>query len=107
MAGAVSIVSRNEPYDLWLKNDMPCLTAGTSTEFLKAAQWCVKHRDELKTIARQAKDYVLAERTTKEQHRPLANRHRRLVDTCPKVTEDEWLKTRLHVVPRWTFLMVV
>lgn len=64
MAGAVSIVSRNEPYDLWLKNDMPCLTAGTAKEFLKAAQWCVKHRDELKTIAAQAKDYVLAERTT-------------------------------------------
>jgi hypothetical protein len=66
MAGAVSIVSKNEPYDLWQSPDMPCLQAGNHKEFLKAAQWCVKHRDELKAIARQAKDYVLAERTTEK-----------------------------------------
>lgn len=65
MAGAVTICSDNEPYDLWQK-DMPCLTAHDSTDFYKMAQWCVSHRDELKTIAKQAKEYVLAERCIEE-----------------------------------------
>lgn len=65
MAGVMSIVSRNEPYDLW-QDDQHSLSAGDAAGFFKAARWCVQHRDEVRSIANQAKDYVLAERTIQD-----------------------------------------
>lgn len=61
MAGAMSIVSRVEPYKPWL--DQPCLTAASAKDFEQQVRWCVKNRDEVKRIAAEAKDYVMRERT--------------------------------------------
>lgn len=62
MSGAMAVVSRTEPYHDWWERDSPCLTATTARDFLRAAQWCVAHRDEVRSIAAQARERVLAER---------------------------------------------
>lgn len=64
MAGAMSIVSRVEPYQPWF--DKPCLIAEREKDWKKLVQWCVSNRDEVKQLAREAKDYVLKERTIEQ-----------------------------------------
>lgn len=41
----------------------PCLLAATPRMFLERVQWCVEHRDEVRTTAAAARAHVLAKRT--------------------------------------------
>lgn len=61
MAGALSICSNVPAYEPWKGG--PCLWASSATDFERAIRWCVFHRDEVKEIARAAREHVLAERT--------------------------------------------
>lgn len=61
MAGAMSVVSREEPYRPWF--DGPAMTASTPKEFLKCVRYLVAHRDEVRDMAAKAREYVLAERS--------------------------------------------
>jgi hypothetical protein len=60
MAGALPIVSKVEPFRPWF--DQPCLVAETEKDFRRHIKWCVTHRDEVKQLAAEAKQYVLSER---------------------------------------------
>jgi len=64
MAGALPIVSRTEPYREWW--DGPAPVATTPAEFYKTVRWCVQNRDEVKRLAREAKEYVLKNRTIQQ-----------------------------------------
>lgn len=61
MAGAMSVVSREEPYRPWFNG--PAMTASSPKEFLKAVRYLVQHRDEVRDMAAKAKEYVLRERS--------------------------------------------
>jgi glycosyltransferase involved in cell wall biosynthesis len=69
MAGALPIVQQHESFSPWLAEgvDEPeratCLVAKDSEEFLENVQWCYEHRDDVKVMAENAKQYVLRERT--------------------------------------------
>lgn len=39
----------------------PCIRAGTSGDWERAVRWCVIHRDEIRELGKQAREYVLAE----------------------------------------------
>lgn len=61
MAGAMPIVSGGvEPYKEWRDRTSTCFSAKDWEQTLK---WAVGHQDEVKQLAKQAKDYVLGERT--------------------------------------------
>lgn len=61
MAGALPVMSDVPPYAPWQGG--PGLFARSATDFEKAIRWCVFHREEAKAIARDAREYVLTERT--------------------------------------------
>lgn len=61
MAGAVCIVQDSEPYRPWIPG--PAFVARDHRDFLKWVRYAVYHRDEVADMARQAKKYVLSERT--------------------------------------------
>lgn len=60
MAGAASIVQRSEPYKPWWDRTW---FATDETSWRKIIKHVVKNRDEVKQVAREAKDYILSERT--------------------------------------------
>jgi hypothetical protein len=66
MGGAAPILSDVAPYSLWTDGDN-CLKAKDSKGFLRLVQHLVSHRDEIKQLAKAARDYVLKERTTQAQ----------------------------------------
>lgn len=61
MGGALPILSDVIPYKGW-RHEEGCLKAKTSKDFLRAVQRCVQNRDEVKELAKQAKEYVLRDR---------------------------------------------
>lgn len=68
MAGAMPIVSDREPY---AHCEMPGMfRCHDAKSFLLAVQWAVANKDEVRALALEARDYVLAERTVE------ANIHR-------------------------------
>lgn len=63
MVGALPVLQDAEPYRAFKG---PCLRAGSAKDFERAVRWCVTHRDEVKDMAAQARDYVLKERTIQD-----------------------------------------
>lgn len=63
MAGALSIVSAEPPYDDW--RDKPALFAHTAKDFDTQIRWCVRNQDEARRMGAEARAHVLAERTIK------------------------------------------
>lgn len=61
MAGALPLVSDEAPYEWW--HGRPALTAKTAKDFYHHVKWCVRHRDEVRQMAAEARELVLAERT--------------------------------------------
>lgn len=62
MAGALPVVSGEAPYEGW--RDVPfCLMAWTAADFEERIRWCVRNRDEVRALAREGREFVLAERT--------------------------------------------
>lgn len=59
MAGAWPIVSAAAPYAPWHDRTMVCSTA---KDWEKAMRWCVLHRDEIPSLAAEARSYVTNER---------------------------------------------
>lgn len=60
MAGAFPVCSNVEPYRAWKG---PVLWAQKPADFERALRWCVLNPDDVREGAKQARDYVLAERT--------------------------------------------
>lgn len=65
MGGGLPILSDVEPYEDW--KDKPALIAKNAAEFTKHIKWAVSHRDEVRQMAKEAREYVLKERTTAAQ----------------------------------------
>ena len=63
MAAVLPAVSRVEAYKPWWQDDRPCLSAATSKEFEQQLRWAVRHRDEVRKVADEARQYVLNHRT--------------------------------------------
>lgn len=66
MAGALPIVSDLPPYEDW-KHGETCLKARNGAEFLKWTKWALRHRDEARALAANAKQFVLSERNIRVQ----------------------------------------
>lgn len=60
MAGALPIVSEVEPYRPWFDRTY---TARNEWDWRRIVKHLVRNRDEIKTLAEKAREYVLAERT--------------------------------------------
>jgi glycosyltransferase involved in cell wall biosynthesis len=61
MMGVLPICSDVEPYEPWRGGPMPL--ARDADDFLELVRWCVTHRDEVRALAHEAREYVLRERT--------------------------------------------
>jgi hypothetical protein len=65
MGESFGICSAVAPYAWW--KDKPCLMAADAGDFLKHIQWAVANRDEVRRLAKEARELVLRERTTEAQ----------------------------------------
>jgi hypothetical protein len=61
MSGAMPLCSEIDCYAPW--KGKPALFANSPKEFERAIDWCVRHREEVRARAREAREYVMAERT--------------------------------------------
>jgi hypothetical protein len=60
VSGALPVLSMVPPYDDW--RDKPALFAHSAKDFQQQIKWCVQHRDDVRQMAAEAREYVLAER---------------------------------------------
>lgn len=60
MAGALTVCSDAEPFKAFKG---PCVRTGSAKGFEASVRWAVTHRDEVTDMAREARQYVLRERT--------------------------------------------
>jgi hypothetical protein len=65
MGGCLPVLSDVAPYEDW--HDKPALMAKNADEFAKRIKWCVSNQDEVRRLALEARNHVLAERTTVKQ----------------------------------------
>ena len=65
MGGCALVLSDVEPYEDWTEDR--CLKAKDAKGFLHALKHLVANRDEAKQLAKAARDYALADRTTEAQ----------------------------------------
>ncbi len=67
MAGVMPLVSYTEPYMPWLEVGLGDLVVyPNENDWLEKMKWVVKNRDEVKSLAVQAKEYTLGERTIQD-----------------------------------------
>lgn len=67
MAGAMPVVTDFEPYAPWLAGaGQRCQVAATPDDWAETVRWCVEHRDAVRQMGEQAREYVLAERTIED-----------------------------------------
>jgi hypothetical protein len=66
MAGALPIVSFEEPYVDW-EHGVTCLKAASGREFFEHVRWACTHRDEAREMAAAAKEWVLEHRNIERQ----------------------------------------
>lgn len=65
MGGALPVMQDAAPYQWW--RGKPGLIAENADAFLKHVQWAVRNRDEVRALAAEAREIVLAERTNLAQ----------------------------------------
>jgi len=66
MGGAMPILQSSEPYWEWEDRDL-APTCHTPEDWMRVIKWALKNRDAVRHCARQAREYVLAERTFKTE----------------------------------------
>lgn len=65
MAGALPVLQAYEPYAEW--DDKPARRCWTEKDWLDEIKWCVKNQDGARELAAKAREYVLQERTFKQE----------------------------------------